>query len=99
MDYNAEGVYTNIFEAFSREDPNHKVYVQNIFEHKKDLFDNLMYKHGGSIYMCGSFGMANSMRDVAWKHIEEINETSEDEAKKEYESMITAKRICVEAWA
>ena len=52
--YEKEGVLTKNFVAFSRDDPNKKVYVQHLLAEQKDLvWDCIKEGRNGNIYVCG----------------------------------------------
>lgn len=52
--YEKEGVLTKNFVAFSRDDPNKKVYVQHLLAEQKDLvWDCIKDGRNGNIYVCG----------------------------------------------
>ena len=95
--HNSTGVYSAVFDAFSREDPKHKVYVQDILEHKLDMLMRCLTSNG-RIYVCGSVAMSKDVLRVLAKHISDFKKIGFDESEKEIERLIEAKQICMEAW-
>lgn len=98
FDLNSKGVYTAVFEAFSREDPKKKVYVQDILDHKEDMIRRLLYQIGGSIYICGSTKMSKDILKVIARHIAEYKDLTFEQAEEELDQLIARKQICMEAW-
>ena len=98
FDYNSTGVYTAVFEAFSREDPRKKIYVQDILDHKEDMIRRLLYQVNGSIYICGSTRMSKDILRVIARHIAEYKDLSFEMAEEEVDRLMANKQICMEAW-
>ena len=98
FDQNSSGVYSAVFEAFSREDPKNKVYVQNILEHKEDMLTRLLYQSQGRVYICGSTAMSKDVLRILSRHIAEYKRLSTDQADEEVDRLIKEKQICMEAW-
>ncbi len=98
FDHNSTGVYSAVFEAFSREDPRNKVYVQDILDHKADMINKLLYQQGGSVYICGSTAMSKDILRILARHVGEYKGLSNDQAEEEVDRLIREKQICMEAW-
>lgn len=98
FDQNSCGVYTAVFEAFSREDPKMKVYVQSILEHKEDMVKRILYQAEGRIYICGSTAMSKEVLRVLTFHIANSLNLSPSQAEDEVDRLQKAKRINMEAW-
>lgn len=98
FDQNSSGCYSAVFEAFSREDPKNKVYVQDILEHKADMILRILYKAQGRIYACGNTGMVRDVLKIIAKHIGEAQKLTAAQTDKEMQRLIKEKQICTEAW-
>ena len=87
--YQSKGVLTELNEAFSRDDQNKKIYVQDVLKEKygtklKELIkDNKMY-----VYICGSLSMGRFVKSVI----------SETVGKEIYDEMVKEKRLITEFW-
>ena len=88
-EYQSKGVLTELNGAFSRDDPNKKIYVQDVLKEKygtklKELIkDNKMY-----VYICGSLSMGSNVKSVI----------SETVGKEIYDEMVNEKRLITEFW-
>ena len=58
-----EGVLSEVVEAFSRQDPNKKVYVQDRLRERKDDIKHWI-DNKGYFYLCGSTAMGNAVVDI-----------------------------------
>ena len=87
--YQNKGVLTELNEAFSRDDQNKKIYVQDVLKEKygtklKELIkENKMY-----VYICGSLSMGRLVKSVI----------SETVGKEIYDEMVKEKRLITEFW-
>lgn len=88
-EYQRKNILTELNGAFSRDDPNKKVYVQDVLKEKygnrlKELIkDNKMY-----VYVCGSLSMGSMVKSVI----------SETVGKEIYDEMVNEKRLITEFW-
>lgn len=55
--YKGDGTVNEVFIAFSRDNPNTKIYVQDLMQQKKELIISIVQEHKGHIYMCGNTKM------------------------------------------
>lgn len=89
---------TAVFEAFSRDDTK-KVYVQDIIQTKKDMFQKYLFESKGILYLCGSNGMINDVLQVIKDLIGQIfNNLDEVFIEEEYQKLRQNGQIIFEGW-
>lgn len=96
--YEKEGTL-RLFTAFSRDDPNNKVYVQKRLLEQKELVWKCL-QDGGSVYVCGD--ARHMARDVNKELIfiaQELGKKSEQEAISYIKSLRLANRYMEDVWS
>ena len=93
-----EGYLSKLVVAFSREDPNKKVYVQNkMEEHKQEIFDLIVNKNA-YIYICGDGkNMEKSVREALEQLISSLGNKTPEETN-QYFATELKNRYQVDVW-
>jgi sulfite reductase alpha subunit-like flavoprotein len=93
-----EGVLSSLLVAFSRDDPEKKVYVQDLIAREKELVWRLL-SAGAVIYVCGDAqSMAPDVRKAFSKVIAECSSTTQEEADKYLENLQQSNRYLEDVW-
>lgn len=66
-DYSKKSIIKQVFTAFSR-DQESKFYVQDIINHKKSEFENMIINQESIIYICGGVSMGAEVVNILEKH-------------------------------
>jgi len=93
-----DGVLSRLLVAFSRDDPEKKVYVQDLIAKEKEMVWRLL-NAGAVIYVCGDAqSMAPDVRKAFSKVIAECSSTTQGEADKYLENLQQSNRYLEDVW-
>lgn len=96
--YESEGIVT-LHTAFSR-DQVEKVYVTHVLEKNCEEIWRVIGENNGHFYICGDArNMANDVRNVILKVIQEKGEMTEQQALAYLKKMETQKRLSADVWS
>ncbi|KAL3267720.1 hypothetical protein HHI36_006850 [Cryptolaemus montrouzieri] len=85
--------------AFSRDQPE-KVYVSHCLEKNADELWSVISENNGNIYICGDAKtMANDVRNIILKVIQEKGSLTEQQASAYMKKMETQKRLSTDVWS
>jgi len=89
---------TKLYTAFSRLDPQKKVYIQDsILEHKDEVWQIL--QAGGIVYLCGDTAhMVPDVQKAFMRLYQEQAQKSEQEASQWIDDLQTKQRYLVDIW-
>lgn len=62
--YEGDGTINEVYIAFSRDNPNTKIYVQDLMQQKKELIVQIVMEQKGHIYMCGNTRMGFDVQNL-----------------------------------
>jgi len=97
--YKEEGVISELFVAFSRDNPKEKFYIQHNIARNPDIFHERFHVQGGYFYLCGSATQVPiDMRAAITKVMMDKENMSFDDADKYITDKIIEGRYNVEAW-
>merc|ERR1712150_261516 len=105
-----EGILANLYTAFSRDDKDHRVYVQDKIRADADRFRSMVVHENCSIYICGDGNaMAKDVQEAIVEVLAEseiISDSNEDclEAKKAkakafVEQMKATNKFVLDIWS
>jgi len=93
-----DGILSNLFVAFSRDNPEKKVYVQDLIAREKELMWRLL-SAGAVIYVCGDAAtMAPDVRKAFSKIISDCSSKTQEEADKYLEHLQQSNRYLEDVW-
>ena len=97
-EFESEGALTTLHVAFSRDDPQKKVYVQHLIAKEKESMWRLLQK-GASIFVCGDAStMAPDVRAAFSAVISDCGSKSKEEAEKYLENLCNNNRYLEDVW-
>lgn len=97
-DYVEQGVLTDLFVAFSRDNPEEKVYVQHLIAKKKKLLWRLL-EAGAIIYVCGDAAhMAPDVRKAIGHAIQDCSSRTKEETLAYLEGLQESNRYLEDVW-
>ena len=79
---------TDAFFAFSREDGQKKVYVQDLLKQQRDLIADVLINRKGYFYICGNTRMGQDIQNLLKEFI----------GQEQFTAMDTEKRLIKELW-
>lgn len=93
------GKLTNVFPAFSREDPNKKFYVQDRMMQESAKIWRLLSEKEAFVYVAGAAGgMPKAVQQALVDICEKEGKISTEEAERFVRGLITRKRLQMECW-
>jgi len=95
VEHQKDGTLTKLVTAFSREDPENKIYVQHRLLEHADLVLRTI-EAGGHVYVCGSTAMGNAVKEAVARV---LAPAASDEARARVAELEGERRYVSELWA
>jgi NADPH-ferrihemoprotein reductase len=97
--YKDEGILTELYLAFSRQNPSKKVYVQHILEEQAEATWKLLHDDGAFIYVCGGVKMGHDVTETLKDIVSTHGQLSFDKASSYLSQLSSQGRYVQELWS
>jgi NADPH-ferrihemoprotein reductase len=94
-----EGILTELYSAFSRQNPSKKVYVQHILKEQAEATWKLMNDDGAFIYVCGGVKMGHDVTETLKDIVSTRVQLSFDKASSYLSQLSSQGRYVQELWS
>jgi NADPH-ferrihemoprotein reductase len=97
--YKDEGILTELYLAFSRQDPSKKVYVQHILKEQAEATWKLVHDDGAFIYVCGGIKMGHDVTETLKGIVSTHGQMLFDKASSYLSQLSSQGRYVQELWS
>ena len=99
--YHREGTLKELHVAFSRTDPNKKVYVQHLLRQNSSATYGLLKDHGAYVFVCGGVKMGHDVTETLKEILvgESNGSMSQEDASNYLSTLSSEGRFVQELWS
>jgi len=97
--YQQEGTLKDLYVAFSRKNPNQKVYVQHLLKQNGASTYNLLEEQGAYVYVCGGVKMGHDVTETLKEILVSEGSMSQDDAANYLSKLSSQGRFIQELWS
>ncbi|EGR27716.1 hypothetical protein IMG5_190720 [Ichthyophthirius multifiliis] len=98
LKFKEDQIINNLFAAFSRDDAEKKVYVQDLIMQNKQFVYETLFLKNGNIYICGNTFMGQDIMQSLNEIVQIFQKVDKKQASKLTQELESEKRIVKELW-